>query len=94
MREPPSVSPVVPMAEVPAHNNKRITAASSPQQLDGDLHLDPDNGTCVGKNEQEEDPLDMEEVSKSLHPILEDSPLTNNTLSLLFRNTEAFKHNK
>lgn len=70
MREPPSVSPVVPMAEAQAHNNKRLTAASSPQQLDRDLHLEPDNGTCVVKHEQEEDPLDMEEVSKSVHPII------------------------
>ncbi|XP_075874412.1 TOG array regulator of axonemal microtubules protein 1 isoform X1 [Nelusetta ayraudi] len=69
MREPPSVSPVVPTAEAQAHNNKRLTAASSPQQLDRDLHLEPDNGTCVVKHEQEEDPLDMEEMLNSLRSL-------------------------
>lgn len=66
MREPPSVSPVVPTAEAQAqaHNNKRLTAPSSPQQLHMSLHMEPDYGTSVVKHEQEEDPVDVEEVSK------------------------------
>lgn len=70
MRESQSVSPVVPTADAQALNNNRLGAAGSPQQLDRDVHLEPHDGTCVAKHEQEEDPLDMEEVSKPVHHIL------------------------
>lgn len=61
-----SISPVVPPAEqVQSHNGQRCNAPGSPpnQQLERDLHLDPD-GISVAQETQEDDPLDMQEVSK------------------------------
>lgn len=69
MRESPSVSPVVPTTDARSCNNKRLCAASSPQQLDRDLHLEPFDGIVV-KQDQDENPLDMEEVRKPLHHIM------------------------
>ena len=44
----------------------RSTAPGSPQsqQLEKNHHLDPDDGISVAQDPQEEDPLDMQEVSK------------------------------
>lgn len=61
-----SVSPVVPTADqVQFHNGHRFSAPSSPQsyQLEGNLHLDPDDGISVLQDPQEDDALDMQEVS-------------------------------
>lgn len=74
MRESPSVSPVVPTAEALSNSNKRLCAASSPQQLDRDLHLEPFDSASVLKPEQEEDPLDMEEVKCKFLPFSSSSP--------------------
>lgn len=62
-----SISPVVPTAEqLQFQSGMRSTAPSSPQsqQLEKNLHLDPDDGISVVQDPQEEDPLDMQEVSK------------------------------
>lgn len=61
-----SISPVVPTAEqVQSHNGQRSNAPGSPQsqQLEKDLHLDPDSISAVQES-PEDDPLDMQEVSK------------------------------
>lgn len=61
-----SISPVVPQAEQAySHNGQRSNAPGSPQnqQLEKDLHLDPVS-INTAQDPQEEDPLDMQEVSK------------------------------
>ncbi|XP_078031132.1 TOG array regulator of axonemal microtubules protein 1 isoform X1 [Epinephelus lanceolatus] len=66
-----SISPVVPTAEqVQSHNGQRSNAPGSPQnqQLERDLHLDPD-GINVGRDPQEDDPLDMQEMLNSLRSL-------------------------
>lgn len=61
-----SISPVVPTAEqIQSHNGQGSKAPGSPQQLERDLLLDPDGITAV-QDSQEDDPLDMQEVSKLL----------------------------
>lgn len=62
-----SVSPVVPTADqVQFHNGQRFSAPSSPQSYhrEQNLHLDPDDGIGVLQDLQEDDALDMQEVSK------------------------------
>ncbi|KAK1894324.1 TOG array regulator of axonemal microtubules protein 1 [Dissostichus eleginoides] len=59
-----SISPVVPTAEqVHSNNGQRHNAPGSPQnqQLEKDLHVDPDA--------QEDDPLDMQEMLNSLRSL-------------------------
>ncbi|XP_075963729.1 TOG array regulator of axonemal microtubules protein 1 isoform X1 [Anarhichas minor] len=66
-----SISPVVPPAEqVQSHNGQRCNAPGSPpnQQLERDLHLDPD-GISVAQETQEDDPLDMQEMLNSLRSL-------------------------
>ncbi|KAL7379612.1 hypothetical protein ABVT39_002392 [Epinephelus coioides] len=66
-----SISPVVPTAEqVQSHNGQRSNAPGSPQnqQLERDLHLDPD-GINVGRDPQVDDPLDMQEMLNSLRSL-------------------------
>ncbi|XP_042357180.1 TOG array regulator of axonemal microtubules protein 1 isoform X2 [Plectropomus leopardus] len=66
-----SISPVVPTAEqVQSHNGQRSNAPGSPQnqQLDRDLHLDPDS-INVARDPQEDDPLDMQEMLNSLRSL-------------------------
>lgn len=60
-----SISPVVPTAEqVQTHNGQRSNTPGSPQNhLDRNLNLDTD-GISMVQDPQEEDPLDMQEVSK------------------------------
>lgn len=63
-----SISPVVPTAEqFQSHNDLRSNAPGSPQnqQLEKDLNLDPDSISAV-QDSQEDDPLDMQEVRKSV----------------------------
>ncbi|XP_037602306.1 TOG array regulator of axonemal microtubules protein 1 isoform X1 [Sebastes umbrosus] len=66
-----SISPVVPTAEqVQSHNGQRSYAPGSPQnqQLERDLHLDPD-GINMAQDQQEDDPLDMQEMLNSLRSL-------------------------
>lgn len=61
-----SISPVLATAEqVQSHNDQRSNAPGSPQnpQLERALHTDPDGNSTV-QDPQEDDPLDMQEVSK------------------------------
>ncbi|TDG98657.1 hypothetical protein EPR50_G00203120 [Perca flavescens] len=61
-----SISPVVPTAEqVQSHNGQKSSASGSPQNLQRDLHLDPDS-INVAQDPQEDDPLDMQEVSETM----------------------------
>ncbi|XP_037342857.2 TOG array regulator of axonemal microtubules protein 1 isoform X2 [Pungitius pungitius] len=66
-----SISPVVPPAE-PAqnHNGQRSNAPGSPrnQQPERDLHLDSE-GIYEGRETQENDPLDMQEMQNSLRSL-------------------------
>ncbi|XP_044021433.1 TOG array regulator of axonemal microtubules protein 1 isoform X2 [Siniperca chuatsi] len=66
-----SISPVVPTAEqVQSHNGQRSNAPGSPQsqQLERDLHLDPDSINAVQES-QEDDRLDMQEMLHSLRSL-------------------------
>ncbi|XP_051247473.1 TOG array regulator of axonemal microtubules protein 1 isoform X2 [Dicentrarchus labrax] len=64
-----SISPVVPTAEqVQSHNDQRSNAPGSYQQLERDLHLDPDSISAV-QDPQEDDPLDMQEMMNSLRSL-------------------------
>ncbi|XP_070776477.1 TOG array regulator of axonemal microtubules protein 1 [Enoplosus armatus] len=66
-----SISPVVPTAEhVQSHNDQRSNLPGSPQtqQIERDLHLDPDNINAVLES-QEDDPLDMQEMLNSLRSL-------------------------
>lgn len=74
-----SISPVVPTAEqVQSHNGQRSNAPGSPQnqQLERDFHLDPDS-ISVAQDPQEDDPLDMQEVSKLFLSFLRKTQLEN-----------------
>ncbi|XP_034381350.1 TOG array regulator of axonemal microtubules protein 1 isoform X2 [Cyclopterus lumpus] len=66
-----SISPVVPPAEqVQSHNSQRSNTPGSPQnqQLERNLHLDPD-GINVVQETQEDNPLDMQEMLNSLRSL-------------------------